>query len=160
MNNLIFGHSKNGKGVFANKNFKKGEEIIEFKGKLFSDEDFPKNYNDVDDHYVQIDKKIYIGPSGDKDDFINHSCNPNSGLKINARKVILVAIRDIKKQEEITWDYSTTMDEDEWELDCMCGSNNCRKKIKDFKYLPTPIQQKYIGLGIVPNYILESMLQK
>jgi len=157
MRDLILGQSNNGKAAFANKDFKKGEEIIEFKGKLFTYEQLPTPYDEVEDHYVQIDKNLYIGPSSGVDDFFNHSCNPDSGLKIKGKRVILVAIKDIKKNEEITWDYSTTMDEDDWELDCTCGSKNCRKRIRDFKYLPGEIQQKYIKLGIVPKYILDNL---
>jgi SET domain-containing protein len=157
MNNLIIGQSKNGKAVFTNKNFKKGEKIIEFSGKLFTFEQLPTPYNEVDDHYVQIDKNLYMGPSGGVDDFFNHSCDPKAGLKINNGKVILMAIKNIKKGEEITWDYSTTMDEDGWEMDCMCGHKNCRRIIRDFKYLPKEIQQRYIKLGIVPKYILEKL---
>ena len=159
MNTLILGQSKLGKAVFANKAFRKGEEIIEFKGKLFSYEQLPKPYDEVEDNYVQIDKNLYMGPSGDFDDFFNHSCNPNSGIKIMGKRVILIAVKDIKKSEEITWDYSTTMDEDDWEMNCMCQSKNCRKIIRDFKYLPKEIQQKYISLGIVPKYILENLRQ-
>ena len=117
----------------------------------------PIQYDEVEDHYVQIDKNLYMGPSGGVDDFFNHSCNPNSGLKIEGKRVILVAIKNIKKNKEIMWDYSTTMDEDDWELDCTCGSKNCRKRIRDFKYLPKEIQQKYIKLGIVPKYIMENL---
>ena|SRR3989344_4970515 len=157
MDTLILGQSENGKAVFANKDFKKGEEITEFNGNLFTYEQLPKPYGEVDDHYVQINKNLYMGPSDNLDDFFNHSCNPNSGLKIKGKRVILVAIKDIKKGEDITWDYSTTMDEDDWELDCMCKSKNCRKRIRDFKYLPKEIQQKYIKLGIVPKYILENL---
>lgn len=159
---LRLGRSSVGKSVFANKNFKKGEKIIEFKGKLFTSEQVPTPYNEVEDHYVQIDKDLYMGPSGGLDDFFNHSCNPNSGLKVRSKRVILIAIKDIKKGEEITWDYSTTMmdDVDNWEMDCMCKSKNCRKRIRDFKYLPKKIQQKYIKLGIVPRYILEKLKAK
>ena len=156
MDNLILGQTKNGKAVFASKHFKKWEKIIEFKGKLFTCEELPAPYNEVEDHYVQIDKNLYLGPSGGFDDFINHSCNPNSGLFISGKKVILSPIRNIKKGEEITWDYSTTMDEDDWEIDCTCGSKKCRRRIKDFKYLPKKLQQKYIQLGIVPRYVLEN----
>ena len=157
MDTLILGQSKLGKAVFANKDFKKGEEIIEFNGKLFTYEQLPIPYDEVEDHYVQIDKNLYMGPSGGVDDFFNHSCNPNSGIKIKGKRVILIAIKDIEKREEITWDYSTTMDEDEWEMECICESKNCRKRIRDFKYLPKKIQQKYIKLGIVPKYILENL---
>ena len=157
MDTLILGQSKLGKAVFTNKDFKKGEEIIEFNGKLFTYEQLPIPYDEVEDHYVQIDKNLYMGPSGGVDDFFNHACNPNSGLKIEGKRVILVAIKNIKKNKEIMWDYSTTMDEDDWELDCTCGSKNCRKRIRDFKYLPKEIQQKYIKLGIVPKYIMENL---
>ena len=46
------------------------------------------------------------------------------------------------------------MNEDNWEMNCKCGSKNCRKIIKNFKYLPKKIQQKYIKLKIVPDYNL------
>lgn len=157
MNTLILGKSKLGKTIFANKNFKQGEEIIEIKGPQMKREELPDLITPEDDRYIQVGENTYLGSSGDFDDFFNHSCDPNSGVKINGRKVILIAIRNIKKGEEINWDYSTTMDEDDWEMDCMCQSKKCRKRIRDFKYLPKKIQQKYIKLGIVPKYILEKL---
>ena len=159
MNKLILGQSNNELGVFANKPFRRLQEIIQFKGKLFTREQLPKPYDKVEDHYVQIGKNLYMGPSGQLDDLFNHSCNPNSGLRISNQKVVLIAIKDILRKEEITWDYSTTMDEDNWELDCTCKSENCRKRIRDFKYLSKELQQKYISLKIVPRYILENLRQ-
>jgi len=152
-NILIVKNTKNGRGVFANRNFKKGEAIFEFHGNFCTYEESPTPYNEVEDHFVQIGENLYMGPSGNIDDFFNHSCNPNSGLKINGKKVFLIAIEDIKKDDEITWDYSTTMDEDDWEMDCNCDSKNCRGRIRDFKYLPSDIQKRYLDLGIVPEYI-------
>jgi len=153
---LILGQSKLGKAVFANKDFKKGEEIIEWKGSVLSKEELPLIRTAEDDRFTQIGKDKYIGESGELDDFFNHSCNPNAGLLFE-EKILLIAIKQIKKGDEITWDYSTTMDEDDWEMDCLCESKNCRKKIRDFKYLPKEIQQKYIKLGIVPKYILKNL---
>lgn len=69
--------------------------------------------------------------------------------------VTLVAIRPIASGEEITWDYSTTMSEDDWEMDCNCGAPSCRKRIRDFKYLPPKLREHYQVLGIVPEYVLE-----
>ena len=154
---LVVGNTYKGKGVFARKSFRKGEDIINFKGKLFTFETLPTPYDKFDDHYVQIGDNLYMGPSGDSDDYFNHSCNPNSGLAINGTKVRLVAIRDISADQEITWDYSTTMDEDEWNLTCACESPNCRKQIFDFKYLPKDIQTVYTNANIVPQYILDNM---
>jgi len=150
---LTVKNTKNGKGVFAKKNFTKGENIFEFHGKFFTFEELPTPYDEVEDHYVQIDKNLYMGPSGHVDDFFNHSCAPNTGLKIDAKKIFLTAISNIKRGDEITWDYSTTMDEDDWEMDCQCDSKDCRGRIRDFKYLPRDIQKRYLDLGIVPEYI-------
>lgn len=49
------------------------------------------------------------------------------------------------------------MNEYDWEMSCACLNKNCRKIIRDFKHLPEKIQQKYIDLGLVPKYILESL---
>ncbi|MCX6814076.1 MAG: SET domain-containing protein-lysine N-methyltransferase [Candidatus Aenigmarchaeota archaeon] len=70
--------------------------------------------------------------------YVNHSCNPNTGVKDDRE---LFAIKNIKADEQITFDYSTVMDEDDWEMDCKCGSRNCRKRIRDFKYLPKSLQK-------------------
>lgn len=154
-NKISIGESRNGKGLFAERLIKKSEKIIAFHGSMFTFYDLPNPYEAVADHYVQIGQEIYMGPSGKEDDLINHSCDPNSGLVIKDRKVYLFAIRDINKGEEITWDYSTTMDEDGWAIDCHCGSANCRREIRDFKYLPIDVKEKYVQLGIVPEYNLK-----
>ncbi len=143
-----------GQGVFTLQDIKKGFKILEFKGKIFKRQELPFPYDKVKDHYVQITKNLYLGPSGDLDDFINHSCNPNSGIKIGGKKVFLISIKNIKKGQEITWDYSTTMDEDDWTMKCFCENKNCRKIIRDFKYIPKLIRDKYIKLGVVPDYVL------
>lgn len=101
-----------------------------------------------------MNENTFVGPSGGLDDLINHSCSPNSGIKIHGKKAILIAIRNIKKNEEITCDYSTITN-DNWKMKCRCESKNCRKVIKKFKTLPKRLQNKYIKLGIVGNYILK-----
>ena len=159
MINLLLSESKTGKSIVANRDFKKNEYIVEFCGKLFTCKQLPTPYNGDDDHYIQIESDLYIGPSGDLDDFVNHSCNPNSGIKVTNKKVVLITIKNIQKGQEITFDYSTTMDEDDWEMDCNCGSQYCRKMIRDFKYLSKEIQEKYIRLGIVPKFILKKIIE-
>lgn len=156
MEELILKKSRHCIGVYANKDFNKGEFIMEFRGRIYKIKDDPRGWNSKNNHYLQIGKDICLGPTKTHDNYINHSCNPNSGVKISD-KVLLLAIKDIKKGEEITFDYSTTMEEDNWEMDCSCGNKICRKIIKDFKYLPKKIKQKYIKLGIVPKYILENL---
>src|SRR3989338_4560012 len=78
--------------------------------------------------------------------FANHSCNPSAGIN---RELYLIAVKDIFPGEEITHDYSAWMDEDHWVMECACQSDTCRGIVKDFKYLPENIQQKYLNAGIV-----------
>ncbi len=125
-----------------------------FNGRLIYSDELPEPYESVDDHYVQIGKDSYMGPSGGLDDFVNHSCDPNSGLVITNTRVELVAIRDIKSGEEITWDYSTTMYGDDWKMNCQCNSVYCRHVVGNFIDLPDEIRKKYIQLGVVPSYNL------
>lgn len=82
--------------------------------------------------------------------FVNHSCAPNAGIKNNK---VLVAINDINKGEEIQFDYSTSMHENCWTLECKCGSTKCRGIVRDFVYLPPVLQKRYLGLNVVQNFI-------
>lgn len=152
---MYVGDSAAGKAVFANRDIKKGDFLIEFKGEKFKLSEIPKIVTPEDDRYVQVGRDLYFGPTGNFDDYTNHSCDPNCGLFFEKGHINLRAIRDIKKDEEITWDYSTTMDEDLWEADCLCGSKNCRGRIRDFKWLPKSVKERYVKLGIVPDYIIE-----
>lgn len=140
-----------GKGVFAKRNIKKGEKILEFTGLIVNfAQDVPG------DHSIQTGEGSFM----DLDEpgrFTNHSCRPNTGIKNNN---ILVAIKDIRKNREICLDYSTSMDEDYWTMECGCGEPNCRGIIKDFKYLPEKLRKKYLKLGIVQKFIAEQYKKK
>jgi len=47
-----------------------GEVICEFHGQLYSREALPQPYDSVEDHYIQIGANLYMGPSGEVDDFL------------------------------------------------------------------------------------------
>jgi len=155
MGDLRIEDVQGGKTVFACRDFRAGETIFEFTGPKLTLEELPTPYETVVDHYFQIGEKLYMGPSGTFDDFINHSCDPNGGLQIGSDHIYLVALRDIRGGEEVAWDYSTTMDEDDWELECRCGSPLCRKVIQDFKLLPKSLRRRYASLRVVPEYNLK-----
>jgi SET domain-containing protein len=58
--------------------------------------------------------------------FINHSCDPNCETRESRGRVWIVALRDIRPGEEITYDYYL-YDGDGDEARCNCGAENCRK---------------------------------
>jgi len=116
--------------LFANKKFKKGDKIIYLKGKLVNARNSTPEAVQMTNNKF-IDTK-YLVP----EDFINHSCSPNTKLDVVKRR--FVAIKDISKNAEITFNYLTTeWDMKKWGTDfkCVCGSKNCFGHIKGFKYL-------------------------
>ncbi len=139
-----------GKGVFTRRHYDPGKTILCFKGNIV-------RLDEVEDHgkYLQVERRLFLGSSGEMDDFVNHSCEPNCGVTMRQGKIVLISLREIQAREELTFDYSTWMAYDYWEMDCVCGNNRCRKKIKDFKYLPRELRRKYIELDVVPNYVLK-----
>ena len=124
-----------GSGIFAKNKIKKGETIGVCRGKIYSDKEVEK-LNLKDDHLMTIAKNQIIDVEP-PECYTNHSCEPNLGIK----GLNLVAIKDIKKDEEFTIDYDTL--EYDWKMKCCCGSKNCRKTIKGYKYLPQELKDKY-----------------
>jgi SET domain-containing protein len=133
-------------GVFADEDISPNERIIEYTGNILSYED---SCGQQENYTVQISANEYMGPSGKEDDLVNHSCSPNAGLKRIKNEIWLVATKWILKDEEITFDYSTTIGpNEEWTMQCNCGSMGCRKIIGKFNMLPQELQEHYRILGI------------
>ncbi|MBS1914391.1 MAG: SET domain-containing protein-lysine N-methyltransferase [Bacteroidetes bacterium] len=59
--------------------------------------------------------------------YINHSCAPNSYMRIIRNNVEFYALRDIAPGEELTCNYGET--HHEGTLGCRCGSAECRGMI-------------------------------
>jgi len=145
-----------GKGVFAKKEFKPGEKILQFKGRIYSKTEYLSKMKPEKCHYMQIGTETFLGPTTSADNFVNHCCEPNAGIKIHNGKAFLIAINKIQPEDEISFDYSTSMAEDHWEMDCACGAPSCRSRVRDFKTLPLKLQQKYIELGVAPDFVIRS----
>jgi hypothetical protein len=108
-------------------------------------------------HTIQVGPETFLGPSGAVDDYVNHSCSPNCGLRPIPGVpggLGLVALRAIRAGDEITFDYSTCIQLEPSSLRCTCGSPACRGEIGDFWTLPSATRRRYVRLGIVPEFIL------
>lgn len=140
-----------GRGVFAGDRIPAGSLIAPFIGPFL-------RYAETDEntYALQIGPDLYIGGSGGVDDYFNHSCEPNAWVKITGITAELRAIRDIQAGEEICFDYSTILDEDDFTMRCGCGSARCRGTIGDGKDLPSEVWTRYLELGILPEYVRES----
>lgn len=145
--------SRFGKGLFAINNIAANTILCSITGKPLTFEQ-TISMGDKESHSLQIDKDKYIlcdAPFL----YSNHACKPNCGINTHLQ---FVTLENIKKDEELFWDYSTSMLERHWTMQCLCGAVNCRKQIKDFDLLPDALQSKYLERNMVLPFIV-SMLQ-
>jgi hypothetical protein len=145
---VLVGECDVGRGVFAARNFQVGEKILKFAGRRVA-RTHPFHDTSVGANLLQIGRTKYILPEP-PGLFVNHSCDPNAGIRGNRT---LVAIRPIEHGEEIRFDYSTTMDEDLWTMECCCHSHSCRHVVADFRLLPDPVREQYRELGVVAPFV-------
>lgn len=140
---------KFGRGVFAKRKIFKGEEIAAFDGPIFT-EAYQHWTEDLYSHAIQIDKHTWRDSNGIAR-LINHSCNPNAGIK---RRTHIVAMRDIDVGEQVTWDYDMSEQNPDWKMRCRCGHKDCRKWIGKFKKLPLSLRKKY--RGYISSWLLKT----
>ncbi|MDA8389559.1 MAG: SET domain-containing protein [Gammaproteobacteria bacterium] len=119
---------QHGRGVFADCDIPAGAVLVVFKGPLLRREQVePGSY------HLQIGEDLYIGASGEADDYVNHSCEPNAGFRGG---LALCALRPIRAGEEIAWDYSCAIDEEDFPgFPCACGAASCRGVVRSFRHL-------------------------
>ncbi|MBI5797703.1 SET domain-containing protein-lysine N-methyltransferase [Candidatus Woesearchaeota archaeon] len=139
-----------GRGLFAAKDIAKGEHILTLTGKVITQEEVDNKPEKQQANALQIEYDFYMDLE-EPGVLINHSCNPNTGIQKDKE---VIAIRDIKAGEEMTWDYSTSVDGG-WTMPCGCAEKNCRKKVKDFKVLPKKVKESYLQQNIVLSFIKE-----
>lgn len=131
-----------GLGLFAISPIEKGEVVFIKGGHIVSKEElyFDKTINS----YLPIDDLFFIGAISEEEEekvklYQNHSCEPNCGIR---GEITFVALRKIEEGEELTCDYAT-IDNEEYEFECNCGSDTCRKKITGFDWKISALQEKY-----------------
>ncbi len=146
---LVRNTKKYGKAVFAGQDIKKGEVIAAFDGKRLNNH-FEDWTDDLYSHAIQYGKTDWRDSQGIAR-LINHSCEPNCGIK---KYFKVVAMRAIGKGEQITWDYEMTEKNKHWKMKCRCGSKNCRKVIGNYSRMPKAVRKKYEG------FISEWLLKK
>jgi SET domain-containing protein len=132
-----------GLGVFAGEPIAAGQRVLVMGGRILSTAQLSDEWL-----AMQIGPDQWLCSDGSLiDDRVNHSCDPNTGFRDG--DPVLYALRDIAAGEEICWDYSTSIAESGWMLDCACGSPHCRDVVRSW-YELTPAQRdrlRVIALG-------------
>ena len=121
---------KNGRGLYATKDIKEGTKIIDYVGKIIT-----KKKTEVSDKFDNS-KPIYLFNLNSRYDLdgdvqfntarlINHSCCNNCEYEGKGLKLWVVAIKDIKKGDELSYDYGFSFDKDYKDFPCRCGAKKC-----------------------------------
>jgi SET domain-containing protein len=138
-----------GRGLFADRDYQKDEEILRFDGRTVSAR-IVAAMGEEECYMIQIGPDLYLEPK-EPGRYTNHSCAPNAAIR---EDYLLVALTGISADEQICFDYSTTMSENNWTMSCRCGASDCRGVIRDFGELPFALQQHYLDLGVVQSFIV------
>ena len=90
--------------------------------------------------------------------YFNHSCDPNAGIN---GQIFLVAMKNIKEGEEITFDYAMALCKSRgtktYKIKCHCGSKNCRGYVTEDDWKIPELQKKYDGYF---QYFLQEKINK
>lgn len=128
-----------GRGVFAARDLRAGERLIEYVGERIDwEEALERHPHDPEqpDHtfyfHLETGDVIDANVGGNASRWINHSCDPNCESDERAGRVWIVAARDIAAGEELSYDYGLTIDERytpavKKRFACHCGAPHCRK---------------------------------
>ncbi len=135
---------KGGFGIFARETIPAGEVTAVWGGYIVTEEQLYGLPHETQQHSVQIDEGLYLATIGEPEsaDFVNHSCEPNLGLR---GQITLVALRDIQPGEEVCIDYAMTDSTPYDEFECHCGSPGCRSKVTGNDWKLPELWSKYAG---------------
>lgn len=142
---------KRGKGIFAKEKIPKDEVVNVSGGIVVNEKEYYKLKEQIGEflfHYTtKIEEGLYLlcaisEKELENDDYFNHSCNPNCGVR---GQIVLVTMREIEPGEELTYDYAMTDDDEDDRFECNCGSNQCRGIVTGEDWKIPKLQKKYKG---------------
>jgi hypothetical protein len=117
------GRAKTGLGLFAVKPIAKKAYIAAYRGKRISNKKAQtREWRDGAKYMFELNSRWTIDGSSRHNlgRYINHACKPNAEPIIRKGKIVFVATRKIKPEEEITFDYGKEY------FDCFIKALGCR----------------------------------
>lgn len=126
-----------GKGVYAKCDIPKDTRIIEYVGeKVTKAESDRRAKKALEKHAKDGNGSIYIYTlnkrydidgyvTGNPARYVNHSCEPNCRSDVIRGRIWIIALRDIKKGEELNFDYEYEVRQDWQDHPCYCGDKKC-----------------------------------
>ncbi|MEI6534832.1 MAG: SET domain-containing protein-lysine N-methyltransferase [Verrucomicrobiaceae bacterium] len=152
----IRGSAIHGRGLYAASFIPKETWIVEYVGEKVNKEESDRRSNELLDKTKENGgARVYTFILNDEWDIdgevesnearlMNHSCEPNVEAQVwDEKEIWFVALRDIEKGEELTFNYG--FDLDNWqEHPCRCGAERCPGYIADEEMWPQ-LRRKIAG---------------
>jgi hypothetical protein len=125
------------RSLVARQDFKCGDVIYQIPSEKVSDK--PNRFT------VQMNRELHTEVG--KLSALNHSCDPN--VLLDMEKMLVIANRDIKAGDELSFFYPST----EWEMAapfiCLCGSPRCIHVVAGARFLPlSTLEHHYLSRHI------------
>jgi hypothetical protein len=133
-----------GRGLFAERRIDAGTTIAACGGQVLHREQFATLSDAVRTHSLQIDDDLYLVCDRELEpaDLLNHSCEPNVGIR---GSVLFVALRAIAPGEELCYDYAMSDTDDYDEFVCVCDTFSCRRLVTGGDWKLPELQERYRG---------------
>lgn len=143
---------------FSNRLIKQGETVVVGFGRIID--------HQTGHCSIQIQRSVHIVPTKYTGRYWNHSCNPNCCVRTRTDGMpMLVAMKDIKPGEEITFSYYMTefawsAGADENSIECKCGGADCQGHIRAFSELSQAEQMEAMEKKQLSDYLEDYLLSK
>jgi SET domain-containing protein len=135
---VLFGHSSiHGTGGFAKVAIPRGTRVIEYVGVKIDKSESLRRCEQNNEYIFtlnereDIDGNVQWNPAR----WLNHSCSPNCEALLEERRIWIVALRDVRAGEELTFNYGFDL-EDYRNYPCFCGSSRCVNYIVAEEFFP------------------------
>ena len=116
-----------GRGLFAKYPIKAKQKLGDLSGEVINQREARRRAKDrrrVAIVELGNGKAIDAARGGNELRYVNHSCSPNTFMRIFRNRVEFYALQAIRSAEELTCDYGET--HHNRSRRCECGSRNCR----------------------------------
>lgn len=130
--------------MFATRRVEAGERLAVWGGRVVDRAELEGLSAERRSLTLQVEEGLYLAPVDEPDpaDFVNHSCDPNAGLR---GQITLVALRAIAAGEEVCFDYAMSEGSDHDEFECACGAEGCRGRVTGDDWRLPKLQERYEG---------------
>lgn len=131
-------------GVFATAGIAAGTTCVVFGGFVTPGPTFRLLDPQRQHHSLQIGDDLFLtcAETLSDGDLINHSCEPTLGF---VGEITLVALRNIRAGEQLTFDYATCDSQPYDEFECECGTPSCRIKVTGEDWMQPEVQERNRG---------------